>query len=168
MGKTTSWAIREPTRVATSPFFYPFGSNVHNNVFKNNGSFHNVTNGDLADLSDFSMVGLPVAAPGQGNCWHNNHDPAGVSSSPENLQQTNGDCETAGPGASVADPLFGQVLCNLHQLPPSDPLCNGAVYPQQAASFPLLPLPPQASMPDPCSVLPKHIPWCSPGHNKDW
>src|SRR5271157_5863334 len=149
-------------------FFNDFGSNVYDNVFVNNGSFHQATNGDLADLSNFSLVGLPVAAPGQGNCWHNNHDPAGVSSAPENLQQTNGDCQTAGPGASVTDPLLGQVLCNLHQLPPSDPLCNGSVYPQQAASFPLLPLPPQASMPDPCSVLPRQIPWCSPGHNKSW
>jgi hypothetical protein len=147
-------------------FFNDFGSRVHDNVFMGNGSFAQPTNGDLADLSDFGLVGLPVAAPGQGNCWHSNEDPAGVSSAPPNLQQTNGDCATAGPGAGVTDPLFGQVLCNLHQLPPSDPLCNGAVYPQQSPSFPLLPLPPQVSMPDPCSVLPRHIPWCSPGHNK--
>jgi hypothetical protein len=147
-------------------FFNDFGSDVHDNVFVGNGSFQQPTNGDLADLSDFSAVGLPVAAPGQGNCWHNNQDPAGVSSAPPNLQQTNGDCATAGPGAAVTDPLFGQVLCNLHQLPPGNPLCNGAVYPQQSPQFPLLPLPPQMSMPDPCGELPRHIPWCSPGHNK--
>jgi hypothetical protein len=97
-------------------------------------------------------------APGQGNCWHGNYDPAGVSSSPANLQQTNGNCATAGPGASVADRLFGQVLCNLHQLSPSDPLCNGAVYPTQYPSFSLMPLPPQPSLPDPCSLLPRTIP----------
>jgi hypothetical protein len=147
-------------------FFNDYGSNVHDNVFGGNGSFNNPTNGDLADLSDFSAVGIPAAAPGQGNCWHNNVDPAGVSSSPANLEQANGDCTTAGPGASVADPLFGQVLCNLNQLQPSDPLCNGAVYPRQSATFPLMPLPPQASMPSPCSVLPRTIPWCVPGHNK--
>jgi hypothetical protein len=60
------------------------------------------------------------------------------------------------------DPLFGQVLCNLHQLPPSDPLCNGAVYPQQDPSFSLMPLPRQRSMPSPCSVLPRTIAWCAP------
>jgi hypothetical protein len=147
-------------------FFNAFGSNVHDNVFIGNGSFSQPTNGDLADLSDFSAIGIPPAAPGQGNCWHNNSDPAGVSSAPPNLQQTNGDCATAGPGAAVTDPLFGQVLCNLHQLPPSDPLCNGAVYPQQDPSFSLMPLPPQPSMPDPCSALPRNIPWCVPGHNK--
>jgi hypothetical protein len=147
-------------------FFNAFGSNVHDNVFIGNGSFSQPTNGDLADLSDFSAIGIPPAAPGQGNCWHNNVDPAGVSSAPPNLQQTNGDCATAGPGAAVTDPLFAQVLCNLHQLPPSDPLCNGAVYPQQDPSFSLMPLPPQPSMPDPCSVLPRNIPWCVPGHNK--
>jgi hypothetical protein len=146
-------------------FFNDFGSDTRGNLFRANGSFGQPTNADLADLSDFSAVGIPAAAPGQGNCWHGNIDPAGVSSWPPNLEQTNGDCATAGPGASVTDPLLGQVLCNLHQLPPSDPLCNGAVYPQQDASFSLLPLPPQRSMPDPCSVLPRTIPWCVPGHN---
>src|SRR6266571_4748560 len=147
-------------------FFNDHGSNVAGNHFSGNGSFGQPTNGDLADLSDFSAAGIPAAAPGGGNCWHGNTDPAGVSSSPANLEQTNGDCATAGPGASFTDPLFGQVLCNLHQLPPSDPLCGGAVYPQQDASFSLLPLPREPSMPSPCSVLPRTIPWCVPGHNK--
>jgi hypothetical protein len=147
-------------------FFNDHGSEVAYNSFSGNGSFNQPTNGDLADLSDFSAVGLPVAAAGQGNCWHDNTDPGGVSSAPPNLQATNGDCTTAGPGASVSDPLLGQVLCNLHQLPPSDPLCNGAVYPQQDSSFSLMPLPAQPSMPDPCSALPRTIPWCVPGHNK--
>jgi hypothetical protein len=147
-------------------FFNDHGSTVRGNVFRGNGSFGQPTNGDLADLSDFSAVGIPAAAPGQGNCWQGNVDPAGVTSAPANLQQVNGDCATAGPGASLSDPLFGQVLCNLHQLQPSDPLCAGAVYPQQDASFSLLPLPPQPSMPSPCSALPRTIPWCAPGHNK--
>jgi hypothetical protein len=147
-------------------FFNPEGSIVSSNTFMDNGGFGQPTNGDLADLSDFSPIGIPAAAPGQGNCWHDNVDPAGVTSSPANLQLTNGDCATAGPGASVASPLLGQVLCNLHQLLPSDPLCNGATYPQQDPTFPLLPLPAQPSMPDPCSALPRTIPWCVPGHNK--
>jgi hypothetical protein len=66
----------------------------------------------------------------------------------------------------VTDPLFGQVLCNLHQLSPSDPLCDGAVYPRQDPSFSLKPLPAQPSMPDPSSAQPRTIPWCVPGHNK--
>ena len=147
-------------------FFNDHGSEVAFNSFTDNGSFGQPTNGDLADLSDFSAVGLPVAAPGQGNCWHSNTDPSGVSSTPPSLQTTNGDCATAGPGAALTDPLFGQVLCNLHQLQPSDPLCAGAVYPQQDESFPLMPLPPQQTMPDPCSQLPRTIPWCVPGHNR--
>jgi hypothetical protein len=146
-------------------FFNDHGSNVAFNSFHGNGSFGNPTNGDLADLSDFSAIGIPGAVPGQGNCWHDNTDPSGVSSAPPHLQVTHGNCATAGPGAGVADPLFGQVLCNLHQLPPSDPLCGGAVYPQQGAVS-LKPLPAQPSMPDPCSSLPRTIPWCVPGHNK--
>ncbi len=72
---------------------------------------------------------------------------------------------TAAGGAGVGDPLFGQVLCNLHQLLPADQLCNGAVYPQQRATFALLPLPPQPTMPNPFAALPRTIPWCAPGHN---
>jgi hypothetical protein len=147
-------------------FFNDYGSNVRDNWFIGNGAFGNPTNGDLADLSNFSAVGIAPASPGQGNCWHDNNDPAGVSSAPAHLQRTNGTCSTAGAGAALTDPLFGQVLCNLHQLQPSDPLCGGAVYPQQDASFALLPLPTQKTMPDPCDALPRTIPWCAPGHNR--
>ncbi len=146
-------------------FFNDYGMRVHHNEFSGNGGFGNPTNGDLADLSDFSLIGIPPAAPGQRNCYFANSDPAGLTFAPDNLQTTNGDCATAGPGASVADPLFGQVLCNLHQLTPDAPLCAGAVYPQQDASFPLEPLPAEASMPGVCSALPRTIPWCVPGHN---
>jgi hypothetical protein len=147
-------------------FFNDYGMRVRHNVFKHNGGFANPTNGDLADLSDFSLIGIPPAAPGQGNCYHGNTDRAGLTSAPASLQTTNGNCATAGPGAGVTDPLFGQVLCNLHQLPPSDPSCAGAVYPQQDPSFLLQPLPPQRSMPHMCSVLPRTIPWCVPEHDK--
>ncbi len=78
-----------------SCFFLDYGSNVHDNLFVGNGSFGNPSNGDLADLSDFSAIGIPPAAPGQGNCWHGNGDPAGVTSAPANLQATNGNCATA-------------------------------------------------------------------------
>jgi hypothetical protein len=140
-------------------FFNPTGSTVTGNVFVHNGGFRQPTNGDLADLSDFSTVGLPAAAPGQGNCWKGNTDHAGITSAPPDLEQTNGNCATAGPGASVTSPLLGQVLCNLHQLPPSDSLCAGAVYPQQTRVR-LLPLPREASMPAPCSALPRKTAWC--------
>ena len=84
-----------------SCFFIDYGSNVHDNVFVGNGSFGNPTNGDLADLSDFSAIGIPPPRP-EGNCWHGNVDPAGVTSAPPNLQPTNGDCATAaGAPASV-------------------------------------------------------------------
>ena len=138
-------------------FFNDYGTTVHDNQFTGNGSFGNPTNGDLADLSDFSAIGIPGAAPGQGNCWYDNHDPAGITSAPASLQTTNGQCATAGPGAGVSDALFAQVLCNLHQLQPSDQLCGGAVYPQQSASFSLMPLPKQPTMPEPCELLPRKL-----------
>ncbi len=147
-------------------FFNDYGMRVRNNRFSDNGGFGNPTNGDLADLSDFSAIGIPPALPGQGNCYFANKDESGLTSAPAGLQTTNANCATAGPGAAVTDPLFGQVLCNLHQLTPDDPLCAGAVYPQQDASFSLRPLPAQASMPRICSRLPRTIPWCVPGHDK--
>jgi hypothetical protein len=147
-------------------FFTDFGSNFSGNVFVGNGFFGQPTNGDLADLSDFRAVGIPAASPGHGNCWHGNIDPFGVTSWPADLQQTNGNCATAGPGGSLTGPLISQLFCNYLQLPPSDPLCGGAVYPQQDPSFSLLPLPPQPTMPDPCSALPRMIPWCTPGQGR--
>jgi hypothetical protein len=165
-GGTWDNAFIDSLAGAPACFFNDSGSNVAFNLFARNGSFNQPTNGDLADLSDFSALGLPVASPGQGNCWRYNIDRAGVSSAPANLETTNGNCATAGPGAGVTDPLFGQVLCNLHQLQPSNPICGGATYPQQDSSFSLMPLPAQRSMPDPCSALPRTIPWCVPGHNK--
>lgn len=148
-------------------FFNDYGMRVRDNEFSGNGGFGNPTNGDLADLSDFSAVGIPPAAPGQGNCYSGNIDAAGLTSAPADLQTTNGDCATAGPGAGVTDPLFGQVLCNLYQLTPGDPLCAGAVYPQQDASFALKPLPPQRSMTGICRTLPRTIPWCVPRDHHD-
>ncbi len=143
--------------------FTDFGSKVSGNVFVGNGFFGQPTNGDLADLSDLSSVGIPAPSPGQGNCWHGNIDPSGITSWPAGLQQTNGNCATAGPGGSLTGPLVGQLFCNYLQLQPSNPLCGGAVYPQQDPSFSLLPLPPQQTMPNPCSALPRMIPWCTPG-----
>ena len=61
-------------------FFTDFGSKVSGNVFAGNGFFGQPTNGDLADLSDFSTVGIPAPAPGHGNCWHGNIGPSGVTS----------------------------------------------------------------------------------------
>jgi hypothetical protein len=43
-------------------FFTDFGSHVSGNVFVGNGFFGQPTNGDLADLSDFSAVGSPAPA----------------------------------------------------------------------------------------------------------
>ena len=146
--------------------FSDFGSNVSGNVFVGNGFFGQPTNGDLADLSDLSTVGIPAPSPGHGNCWHGNIDPSGITSWPGGLQQTNGNCATAGPGGSLTGPLVGQLFCNYLQLQPSNPLCGGAVYPQQDPSFSLLPLPPQPTMPGPCSALPRMIPWCTPGSGR--
>src|SRR5262249_19520282 len=63
-----------------SCFFNDEGSIVASNTFIDNRGFAQPTNRDLADLSDFSLIGIPAAAPGQGNCWRDNVDPSGITS----------------------------------------------------------------------------------------
>ena len=78
---TTTSATRSPaTRSRTTAFFA------------------NPTNGDLGDISGQHTPG---------NCWHDNTDPAGVTSSPADLQATHGTCGVPNAGASLADPLYG-------------------------------------------------------------
>jgi len=142
-----------------SCFFDDYGNTVASNTFTDNGGFGQPTNGDLAELNDFTTIGVP--APPTPNCWHDNRGGlAGVTSAPANLQVTGG-CGAAKLGAGPGDPLFGQILCNLRQLPPNDQagFCNGASYPQQTAVR-MAPLPRQISMPKPCVEVPADV-WCA-------
>ena len=51
--------------------------------FTRNGSFGNLTNGDIGDISGTNTPG---------NCWHDNSDAAGRSQSPGDLQVTHATC----------------------------------------------------------------------------
>jgi len=134
-------------------YYGDWGNEVAHNTFTGNGSFGNPTNGDLADLSD---------PHDPANCWHDNTDPAGVTSAPANLQQTNGTCGVAGAGAKldISSPttLTSQLLCASELLAPCPPK-PGMSYPR-LTQLVLPALTAQPTMPNPCAGVPAN-PWCT-------
>ncbi len=142
-----------PPLLPKSCLYGAWGNEIAHNTFKGNGAFGNPTNGDLADL-DTSHT--------PGNCWHDNTDPAGVTSAPANLQQTNATCGVTGAGAGVdvSSPatLISQLICASEILAPcaSKP---GMSYPR-LTNLVLPALKPQPTMPNPCAGVPAN-PWCT-------
>jgi hypothetical protein len=139
-----------PTLGLKGCYYADWGNEIANNTFKNNGTFGNPTNGDVADLSD---------SHDPGNCWHGNTDPAGVTSAPVNLQQTNGMCGVAHAGATVTSALATQAICAAEIFAPC-PSKPGMSYPR-LTSIVLSPLTSQPTMPEPCTGVPAN-PWCTP------
>ena len=135
-------------------FFGPWGNEVAANTFENNGGFGNPTNGDLADLSDLHDPG---------NCWHDNTDPAGVTSAPPDLQLTHAVCGVPNAGEAVlGSELSNQVLCATELLGPCDPSVGN--YPRTTTVV-MQPLAPQPTMPDPCAGVPANA-WCPGGQSR--
>jgi hypothetical protein len=130
-------------------YFDTWGDDIAHNTFKNNGRFGNPTNGDLAEIS---------AKHTPGNCWHENSDPAGVTSAPANLQQTNGICGVAHAGAQLGSALTAQVICATEVFGTCAPK-PGSDYPRRTKLV-LPALAPQKTMPNPCAGVPSN-PWCT-------
>jgi hypothetical protein len=129
-------------------YYADWGNAILGNRFANNGDFANPTNGDLADLSD-------VHDPG--NCWRGNHDPAGVTSAPVDLQATHRRCGAENGGEAVlGSDLSNQVLCATELLGPCDPSVGH--YPR-GGTVVMSALAAQTTMPDPCRGVPSN-PWC--------
>jgi hypothetical protein len=136
-----------------------WGNTLQDNTFTHNGSFGNDTNGDFAEITTFP--GHPI------NCYLGNTDTSGaVTSSPSNLQSTNGNC---GQIAVVPDPnpaFLNQVACDSQffasALPSgSQPCTPGSNYPRrtQVVMHPL-PTADLPTMPNPCAGVPAN-PWCN-------
>lgn len=132
-------------------FFDDFANDVRGNFLSDNGTFGNPTNGDLGDISGLNTPG---------NCWHDNVDPAGVTSSPDALQTTHGQCGVANQGAGLTDPLSLQVICDTEAFGPCPPSPTQS-YPRRS-KVSLTALPQQPSMPDACAGVPDN-PWCDEG-----
>ena len=142
-------------------YFNDKGNRIENNTLSHNGFFGNPTNVDLAEISTLSFPG---------NCWHGNVDTSGtviglkhflrprVTSDPLFIQFfPHGICGIPDAGAGIISILSLEVACDSQFLGPC-PSTAVTNYPRQTAVR-MLPLPPQASMPNPCLYVPGN-PWC--------
>jgi hypothetical protein len=137
----------------TVPCYFPaFGNRIEANIMRDNGFFSNVTNGDLANAT------LPYAI---NNCFLKNVDLKTIkpTTAPSGLQSpmVAGSCGFPwNPNTTEEVTLIEQVLCDA--LGPGTGLCSGPGYPQPTTPI-ILPIPQQASMPNPCSGVPANN-WC--------
>jgi hypothetical protein len=124
------------------------GNLVFGNVFSNVGFFGNLTNSDLATetLSSYTPR----------NCFYSNTDRGGtVTSSPSSIESASVDgppCTREGTGPDLA--LAGQLACATAGEPCPLPSFL-ASYPKQTGIM-MLPLPQLATMPNPCTGVPKN------------
>jgi len=132
--------------------FQARGNLVYSNVFSGVGKFGNPTNSDLANLTLGSYTPR--------NCFYGNVDLGGrLTSAPANIQSANVDGKPcAGPGNGNDPALTNQLVCASGfakcPVPPGQ-----AKYPKQTRTV-MMPLPRLATMPTPCSGVPKNA-FCS-------
>ena len=133
--------------------FDNWGNAIHNNAFANNGSYGHATNGDIAAFN--FLNGNPT------NCYSGNTNPAGLTTSPDDLEQTHSVCTGAGAPANVNAPLVEEILCgNEGSLVGGSIACPGGKPYPSPAQVVMHPLPKRlATMPDPCADVPVN-PWC--------
>ncbi|MDP9341441.1 MAG: hypothetical protein M3Q23_04855 [Actinomycetota bacterium] len=140
--------------IQTGPicYFQAFGNEVAGNQFTNNGFFGNPGN---ADIGNATVSVVP------GNCFHDNTDTSGtLTSDPPDIQTVDGTCG----GPALGDPsLAAEIVCasGIQQssgLPPCSD--NPPTHYPQPTTIKMLSLPPQATMPNPCTGAPVN-PWCS-------
>ncbi len=124
------------------------GNRVYRNGFAGNGTFGNVTNGDLA------TVGLLPTSATPRNCFFSNHDASRtLTSEPAHIQRASVDGPPCGKqGTTIDSALVGQLICatgatGLGNCP------AGSHYPKQT-KITMVPLPRLPSMPDPCDGVP--------------
>jgi hypothetical protein len=131
-------------------YYDDWGNEVEKNTLTNNGFFGNPSNVDLAELSNLNNPG---------NCWHGNVDTSGtVTSEPQFIQSPpHSECGIPDSGEPLASSLGAQVACDTKFFA-SCPEGVPANYPQRT-KVELQPLQPQATMPDPCTGVPRNS-WC--------
>jgi hypothetical protein len=142
--------------------YEPSANEVEGNVFADNGSFGNPSNGDIGEVADPS-------AETTNDCWHENVDAAQLedepTSEPKAIQKTHGTCGGVNTGGEPASSvLTAQAACD-SQLLAECPSVPGEDYPR--TSEVKMPTPPQeAGMANPCEGLPKAPKdrWCRDGH----
>jgi hypothetical protein len=147
------------TETSAACVFDESGVAVIGNQFKNNGSFGNPTNGDIAAVN---------LEPGPTDCYSANTEEGGgsASTSPSNLQQTYPSCNgaTVPPNGNLL--FLQQAACDsqsiqLAALAGGSFCLPGTNYPRHATGQPMPPVPSGLpTMPHPCSGVTAD-PWCS-------
>ena len=128
-------------------YYQAFGNYVWRNAFANDGFYGNPSNGD---------IGLATTAHNPGNCFHENSDPAGLTSDPPNIQDPPYyPCGTANGGDMGV--LAAEALCATQLVAPC-PNLPAANYPRPV-HVQLAPIPAEPGMADPCAGAPRN-PWC--------
>jgi len=132
--------------------FDNWGNAILNNSFARNGSYRHATNGDIATFN--FLDGNPT------NCYRGNTNPAGLTTSPAGLEQTQPACTGVAP-ANVNVPLVEEILCgNEGSLVGASISCPGGKPYPKPTHVVMHPLPKNlATMPDPCAGVPVN-PWC--------
>ena len=142
-------------------YFDDWGNEITNNLLKNNGSFGNPGNVDLAEIAN------PQAPPATGNCWHGNeaeNEPGKKTeptSEPKEIQKAHGACGKPDTGGeALTSPLGVQVSCDSQFFGEivECPTGTGTKYPR-LTKVELKPLPAQKTMANPCLGVPKNA-WC--------
>ncbi|HVN64595.1 MAG TPA: hypothetical protein VMT58_08145, partial [Candidatus Binataceae bacterium] len=82
----------------------------------------------------------------------------GLTTAPENLQETNGTCGVPHQGAGILDQLALELICATGVFGECSGLPGEPGYPQ-TTEVALMPLPPQKTMRNPCKGVPSN-PWC--------
>jgi hypothetical protein len=130
-------------------YYDDWGNEIAHNSFKGNGSYGNPTNGDIGSIA---------GQHDPGNCFHDNTDPAGLTTAPADLQATSGTCGQPSAGAGLTSDLSIQVICATEAFG-SCPSTPGQSYPRRT-NVTLPSITPQPTMPNPCDGVPAND-WCT-------
>lgn len=142
-------------------YYQAVGNAVLDNAFAANGSYHNLTNGDIA---------LTTLVSNPGNCFVGNTDPAGLTTDPPLMQGLLAPLYRSCTTPNAGDMTLGaaELLCATQLVVPC-PALPGATYPRPVAAPTSVYDPPpwtadpagvaQATMPNPCRGVPAN-PWC--------
>ncbi len=136
-----------------------WGNALIGNTFTHDGYYGNTTNGDFAELT--LLGGNPI------NCYSGNVDTSGtLTSSPANLETTNGQCGTVAPanGADLNEQYLLQAACDTEALGPGFCPIGQPGYPRMKKVV-MHKLPHLPTMPDPCKGVPANA-WCSAKKHK--
>jgi hypothetical protein len=139
-------------------YFDEYGDALLANTFEHNGFFGNPTNGDF---------GATNLLPNPPDCFHGNSDTSGhLTSSPPLAQLLFPSCTGATEPPDANAPFTAEVACDVQSLSigpvPASTFCLPTdQYPRQT-SVVMAPLPPLATMADPCAGVPAN-PWCPYG-----